>query len=366
MDEFYDDLPAGLIDRTSQFFQGKAPAVHSSNELNDKPQAKQPVLTEKVQSNLPNSTLLKTEPVKANKPPVSANKFVPTSLLFKPRQTSVVKTENPKPKDIVSTSKTKFAEETIVISKSVPAERNIQTKKQKIDEEAPVEFNSAASFEVSGDPYDPRRPNDYLQFCQERDEQKRIQFIKEENKRQLEEMERQRLDMERQRKEMVDKQDYQKLYDFTAAEHSSGGIGRGRGRGVVNLPAWMVQQVNTNVLADEESKKQGEGTRAEQFQSEEIASSSSSLPSSSSTMPTKRKISAISKPSTILILKNILTKQELDKDPSIPEDVQSECEKFGKILRCYLHTSNIKTRGENEVYIFLIFERQDSAIRAMR
>jgi hypothetical protein len=364
MDEFYDDLPAGLIDRTSQFFQGKAPAVHSSNEPNDnKPQAKQPVLNEKVQSNLPNSSLLKNEPVKANKPPVSANKFVPTSLLFKPRQTSVVKTEIPKPKDIVSVSnsKNKFAEETIVISKSVPAERNIQTKKQKIDEEAPVEFNSAASFEVSGDPYDPRRPNDYLQFCQERDEQKRIQFIKEENKRQLEEMERQRLDMDRQRKEMVDKQDYQKLYDLTAAEHSTGGLGRGRGRGVVNLPAWMVQQVNTNVPAEEEPKKQSEGTQAEQFQSEEIAASSSS-----STMPTKRKISAISKPSKILILKNILTKQELDKDPSIPEDVQSECEKFGKIIRCYLHTSHTKTRGEDEVYIFLIFERQDSAIRAMR
>ena len=90
-----------------------------------------------------------------------------------------------------------------------------------------------ASFDVE-DPYDPTRPNDYLMWCEERLEKKRLDKLADENKLKMASAERARVDMERERQEAVESGDVLRL-------QVSMGAGRGRGRGLSNLPAWMAQ-----------------------------------------------------------------------------------------------------------------------------
>ena len=88
-----------------------------------------------------------------------------------------------------------------------------------------------ASFDVE-DPYDPLKPNDYLLWCEERLEKKRVDKLAEENKSKMAAAERARVDMERERQQAMENGDVQRLQQTM-------GAGRGRGRGLSNMPAWM-------------------------------------------------------------------------------------------------------------------------------
>ena len=83
------------------------------------------------------------------------------------------------------------------------------------------------------DPYDPMKPNDYLVWCEERLEKSRLAKVEEENRRILIEQERSRERLAKDRLEAAEKGDIARLQ----------AIGRGRGRGLTNLPAWMTQKV---------------------------------------------------------------------------------------------------------------------------
>ena len=86
------------------------------------------------------------------------------------------------------------------------------------------------TFDVS-DPYDPSRPNDYNQYCIEREEKKRLTKLAEQNSLYIQEMETQRKEKEFQRIAAAERGDVQKLQELDNS--------RGRGRGLSNLPAWM-------------------------------------------------------------------------------------------------------------------------------
>ena len=83
------------------------------------------------------------------------------------------------------------------------------------------------------DPYDPYVPNDLLQYW---DRQALIH-----EQRQLEEETKQALEQQRILREQLERerQELQKQGNLTQLV---GGLGRGRGRGVSNLPAWLVAQ----------------------------------------------------------------------------------------------------------------------------
>ena len=99
-----------------------------------------------------------------------------------------------------------------------------------------------SSFDVP-DPYDPFKPNDYLLYCEERLEEKRLQKLEEENQKVFLELEKKRLEKEKERAEAIEKGDMKKLQSTI----SVGGRGRG---GLSNLPAWMTQTHTTNTETD--------------------------------------------------------------------------------------------------------------------
>jgi splicing factor 45 len=83
------------------------------------------------------------------------------------------------------------------------------------------------------DPYDPAKPNDYIKWCEERLARKRAKRLEEQNRHALEEIERARESLEKERAKAIEEGDMQRL------QASMPSAGRGRGRGVTNLPAWM-------------------------------------------------------------------------------------------------------------------------------
>ena len=91
---------------------------------------------------------------------------------------------------------------------------------------------SINTFDVS-DPYDPARPNDYNQHCIEREEKKRLSKLAELNSVYIQEMETQRREKELERIAAAERGDVRKLQELDN--------GRGRGRGLSNLPAWMTR-----------------------------------------------------------------------------------------------------------------------------
>jgi hypothetical protein len=197
----------------------------------------------------------------------STAKFLPTSLLFKPRQTNPgpVKSSTGFPDaDNIQRTGSNGSGDALHSQKSVlplseTAEPNAkrprivgeQNNISRVKEDAL--FNITSSFEVD-DPYDPRRPNDYFGICKDREEIKRKRQIAEENQRKLEENNRIRADLERQRREAMEKQDYKTLAANASMPASTTlSIPSGRGRGVSNLPAWLVQKMQQ----EEEEKQSG-------------------------------------------------------------------------------------------------------------
>ena len=91
---------------------------------------------------------------------------------------------------------------------------------------------AVATYECA-DPYDPSKPNDYIQWCEERLDRRRMRRLEDENRRTLQAQEEQRIAKEKERAEALERGDLAKLQATLPS------MGRGRGRGVSNLPAWM-------------------------------------------------------------------------------------------------------------------------------
>lgn len=193
------------------------------------------------------------------------------------------------------------------------------------------------SYETDGFPYEPHRPNDYLEWCAERLDIKRARRLEEENRLVLEAMEDSRKKLEDERSNAVKSGDIKRL-------EASAAISAGRGRGVVNLPAWMTNQLNAGAAAGEENLH-------DQLQH--------------STAPRKRTLFA--NPSTILLLSNIGKRFDAD----IEKEMEQECQKYGSIRLCHVRevlkqADHPVAENPGEVCVYICFAKQESAVRAFR
>ena len=156
------------------------------------------------------------KPMSIKRPPVM---FKPNSVVSKPVTTA--------PKvEVLSTSN-------INSNSSSSYNNNFATNmavENICDDEEDYSNNT---FDVS-DPYDPCRPNDYNQYCIEREEKKRLLKLAEHNSIYIQEMETQRKEKESERIAAAERGDVQKLQELDNS--------RGRGRGLSNLPAWMTNK----------------------------------------------------------------------------------------------------------------------------
>ena len=79
----------------------------------------------------------------------------------------------------------------------------------------------------------------------------------------------------------------------------------------------------------------------------------------------------ISKPSKVLLLKNMVGPQDVDS--GLAEETKSECMRFGPVVNCIIyevHAQKIPLSkpcpDEESVRTFVAFEKQESAVKAFR
>ena len=353
-----------------------------------------------VESSIPSKDGVKNRkdvdpPVQIAKPVVQATKPTPakpkTVMTFKPRQTIAATAVKP----AVSSENTAPKQTTVTAT-------HTETHSAK-RVSAPVKNYS---FEVQ-DPYDPMKPNDYLEWCQERIEAKKQEQLEKDN---LAEIHARQLEQKRVEKERADA--------LAAGDMSrvKASMGRGRGRGSVsNLPAWMTEGNSASGLGNISSEPQvevdtsvdvaknymnrmgyeeGSGLgRAGQGISKPISVTQVSGGQGRVTMDpsdlsrqneednsrnitgTQRKAGMFMNPSCIVLVKNMVGPGEL-LDPNsrdlLGKEIYDECaSKYGPVRSCVVDDISQTHRSlhppeEECVRCFVYFEKQEFAVKALR
>jgi hypothetical protein len=199
--DLYGDLPPALGDSNT----GKSKTIGWARPaLNLFPRQ---IQTSSDQSH--KDTIIANESTTVQKPTDKKNVMkMPNSLAFKPRQATI---------PIITTvgvnsvhSKVVTTENIHHSKKQAPINENhyndINTKNNEKNEKTQhpdktqedTRFNTNDNFDVD-DPYDPCKPNDYIAYCEERLEKKRLKRMEEENKIKFEELERDRNEREKER-----------------------------------------------------------------------------------------------------------------------------------------------------------------------
>lgn len=211
----------------------------------------------------------------------------PSSFVAKPRSISAVSSNAPGSVSLATTTtiirSAKSTEEdpckSIHASEILPSEKKHSEKTKTTDAPALQETstniypqsNTVAPFLSESDqqrrlrlkkleeddPYDPMVPNDLLQYWEKKAvEQQRLQ-LQAEQQRILAQQEQMRVQLERERQELSRKGQMEQLVEHRLQHSMAGstvGSGHGRGRGVSNLPAWLVEK--QRIEADQLNKKQ--------------------------------------------------------------------------------------------------------------
>lgn len=213
--DLYGDIEGVEIGKTSRTFA----AVPSSTGTGTAAKGNVPAAATATVTPFPNnkSMTISSKNVEAEVKKASAG----FSMAFKPRQTAV---SAPK------LAAVKHVAHTLTNNTSVPCVTHVSApiKASAIEKVQP----ELGSFEVD-DPYDPAQPNDYLMWCDERQELKRLKLVEANNERILQERYRDRVRLEQERAHAIQTGDVQRL------EATLGG--RGSGRGLSNLPSWMTE-----------------------------------------------------------------------------------------------------------------------------
>ncbi|KAJ1433817.1 hypothetical protein B484DRAFT_447030 [Ochromonadaceae sp. CCMP2298] len=233
-------------------------------------------------------------------------------------------------------------------------------------------LNSNTSFDVP-DPYDPSRPSDYIAYCQERLELRRVQRLEGENRQRMQEQERARASLEEERRAALQRGDYQSLLLSVASTSggdgpagATGGVesaGRGRGRGALsNLPAWMVQQIQA-------SSATAPATDSTQFVDADAESADALCVG---VKRGRQGQGSMGKPSCVVLLKNMVGPAEVDA--FLEGETQQECLKYGPVSRCVIRQVPAGPSAgctgdcpdDERVRTFVQFESQESAVKAYR
>lgn len=261
--DLYGDLPPASSGDTPQSNWSQTQTALRPRQLVNEPQ--------KQSADPPAATANKNK----NASVLIAAKLLPrasTSLAFRPRQTAPL---NPKTGGALtgSTGTGGLANASVTIEAESPSVNSqlltegftvsSTQKKENKENVTQKELNDNYSFDVE-DAYDPRKPNDYIAYCEERLEMRRLAKLQEENKAKLHEFEQMREENAKQRQLAVASGDYSSLLTSSINQNRSGdrdrdntsdssassmapsaGRGRGAGRGLVNLPAWMTQKMES-------------------------------------------------------------------------------------------------------------------------
>ena len=179
-------------------------------------------------------------------------KFIPSSLQRKKLQEPqhFHRTNNSNPANNFTGEETEINRNT-EMQKQQETQTQTQTQNQdqnqnRKKEKEKSKFNYYAEEEVDPeDLYDPAFPNDYLQFLREVEEKEK-EAIK---RKELEEYHRLAQEVHQERHKDEELGEIRWIQESSIGEINTGGIGtasqppgRGRGRGMNNLPAWMVSQ----------------------------------------------------------------------------------------------------------------------------
>ncbi len=106
-------------------------------------------------------------------------------------------------------------------------------------------------------PYDPYLPNDYLAHRERKKTEQVRRDLQRSAMQRLEQQEKLRRKIEEERKRMLESGDFRKIVERSrnGGEATAGGAaGRGRGRGVTNLPAWLVKKQEEQKEKEEEEE----------------------------------------------------------------------------------------------------------------
>jgi hypothetical protein len=217
---------------------GDLPPPGSNNNSNSNPLNvdNDPLLSVFLNAPKSNNKDQQKKPLEAKKASISkssveASVIAPVSFAFKPRQTAITR-EQPKKQSV-----SHFTTSAMLTPSTSSTAANIGLSSKDLMAPLPMSRVELGTFDVD-DVYDPFRPNDYLQYCDERAELKRQKRIERDNKRILSEREQDRVRVERERVEAMQRG------DLLQVEASLGG--RGRGRGLSNLPSWMTDSAITS------------------------------------------------------------------------------------------------------------------------
>eukprot|EP01038_Epipyxis_sp_PR26KG_P005747 gene5747-7936_t len=355
-------------------------AINKTSGISTEPSIFTSVLDIKSSPKLP-GTSLTNQADSSSKP----TRFAPSSLAFKPRSqatsvkatsSSLLNTSNKSTFVISHETKDYYTNNNSIVNEN---DNNPNTYNNE-EKDSPV-FNSLESMDVedSCGPYDPSRPNDYISWCEERLQMKRTKILDEENKKRMEEIQKANSELEEQRREAAKTGDIQKLQ----ATLTNTGMGRGRGRGLVNLPAWMTANKDVNLNTNNPNIDSTDtipplgSTIISNLSNDDntknsITSNSSRIDvflpppaASNAGIGMKRKPGLFSKPSNVLLLKNMVSADEVDD--MLADETTSECAKYGPVSLCLVYeVLDPNCPEEEKVRFFVQFESQGSAVKAYR
>ncbi len=167
-----------------------------------------------------------------------------------------------------------------------------------------------ASFDSLIDMYNPFRPNDYIKYCAERIEKKRLLELQEESNKRLDELAKERAEREAKLKQARDDGDMAKVQSLVPQ------FGMGRGRGLSNLPAWMTAASSNggnNSINESDTKKPKTASFDEKSYDDNSNDVISTSIGGSIGVPVVRRRVALSSPSCVLLLRNMVVRGEVDE-----------------------------------------------------
>lgn len=273
-------------------------------------------------------------------------------MMFKPRQATIKP-----PPSFISTSAVTSAikKPKTIINEDIHKSSNTEIKTTENQNTSAYDDAITLNFDCE-DPYDPNKPNDYIKWCEERLEIKRLAKVAQENTLHLLEAEKIRAQREKERAEAAEKGDFEKLQGMMS-------MGRGRGRGVVNLPAWMTDGSLAGTIQATERLQNSNNNNDSDTNiklSDEVSSSNNV-----SIAGMRRSTVALKNPSSVLLIVNMVGKGEVDE--ALVRETATECSKYGPVKDCAVYeVKDPECPDEEVVRTFVHFERQDSAIIAFR
>jgi hypothetical protein len=365
----YGDLPPTEGQKDAPAISGGWAKIKLNNiprkqSKEEKKKANPVILNHPQASSAPPTQQLKSH---SETPQQGASQYIPSSISsqkfapFKPRQASKPQATpaQPLPSTPILSSNMNISLPTETVVRKKIQERDLTLP--KVDQEnvtvlsnqesEPLESVGRSTYDCS-DPYDPSKPNDYLKYCEERTEKKRLKQLEEENKRAVEESERVREAVEKERAKAMEEGDLVRLQATLVS------AGRGRGRGLTNLPAWMTS--TTEGADTTSSRPPSAGQFDDPFDRKRKPSFDSSSLSYQTPLSQSRSTS-----SSVIVLKNLLPPLQKERTSyHVLEEIREECQRYGSIQDIEIEEIYDREAGERKSCLVVFFHREESAVKA--